>query len=292
MNAPLQTLERYGHAAPQNRKLAALLFDRLVVFRYMGGARYGTGRDIEEIPESVRQVVDFEIKQIEIRMVKSLYSETLKPTVLHGAAGHGVSLRFFADEQEAIRESAASAAARLGSAVVPFYGREESFNKEFSSGKHDVIRAIVHNLPVVSPDLTWEQVVDFRADRESAANYRALRLWLEDGLKANSMNHAIDIIGARLDAYHTAMRKHGLRTRKGILSEVLSSKAASPTFLATAASPFVPEAFLAALAGGIVLTAQASLLAVQHQIDGIDLHQTDPAIACIHQISELTSYEA
>ncbi len=241
MNAPIQTLERYGHAAPQNRKLAALLFDRLVVFRYVGGARYGTGRDIEEIPESVRQVVEIEIKQIEIRMVKSLHTETLKPTVLHGAAGHGVSLRFFADEQEAIRESAASAATRLGNAVVPFYGREESFSTEFSGGKHDVIRAIVRNLPVVSPERIWEQVVDFRADRESAKNYRALRLWLEDGLKANSMNHAVDLIGARLDAYHNALKKHGLRTRKGILSEVLSSKAASPTSWRRQPAPSFPR---------------------------------------------------
>lgn len=135
--------------------------------------------------------------------------------------------------------------------------------------------------------LSWEQIIEFRRDKESVRKYRELRLWLQSGLKANSVTEAADIIGTKLAAYDWAMRKHGLITLQGALTFVLDYRQAGVAALAVAGGNAAAGPIFGALAGGLVITGQITAWALGRYIDREDVKRgANCEVAFIHDINK------
>jgi hypothetical protein len=157
--------------------------------------------------------------------------------------------------------------------VIPLYGKSQQFQNEYTPGLQIAYEASLNEISVVSPEhLTVEQVFDFREDIEAAKQYRSLRLWLRDGLKAESVNHATDIISQKLEAYEWAIKKHGLKTVTGAFSSILSNKTliaiASGASLATLLSGSVWSALIG---GGLIACSRSLIWIAERQIDFEDV---------------------
>jgi hypothetical protein len=157
---------------------------------------------------------------------------------------------------------------KRGINVVPLYPSESRFAKDFPPGQTVAYQAALRALPLVSEEnLTWDQVLEFRRDRDAVRKYRALRIWLKDGLGARSIAEATDIIQKKLDDYEWAIRKHGLETITGALSSILDSKAIAQIAAGTGIAAFLAGPIWGGIAGGIVLSSQIVTWITDRMID-------------------------
>jgi len=158
--------------------------------------------------------------------------------------------------------------------VVPIYDSESSFRSEFKTGEHVTYQAAFANIPVVSPnDVTFEQVMEFRKDPDARRKYRDLRLWLQDGIEADSIEHASQIIEQRLDDYKWAIRKHGLNSVLGTISEIINWKNASAAGAIGIAATHMGNEMWGAIAAGLTVGVQASVLLAKKLVDREDVRR-------------------
>jgi hypothetical protein len=94
----------------------------------------------------------------------------------------------------------------------------------YSEGRDEVILCTMRDLEVVDEKaLTWDQVVEFRRDKESRKKYRRLVHWLDKEMVGKTPNFIRDEIAEKLDAYSQALEKHGIKTVTGALSTLLKA---------------------------------------------------------------------
>jgi hypothetical protein len=145
---------------------------------------------------------------------------------------------FFLDKDEKIARSLDAIAKSYhsqGVKVVRGYHVRDSLMGRIAVSHRDgqdAILAALARIPLVADShTTWEQVKEFRADKESLLRYREMRLWLRESFKASTVEEAQERISLLFDRYEDAINKHGLQTRLGRLAQVWDSRA---TFAATA----------------------------------------------------------
>jgi hypothetical protein len=128
------------------------------------------------------------------------------------------------------------------------------FLKRFSAGETAAYQGALNNLPIVTSDISWEEVRAFRRDPEALRKYRDLRLWLSEGLRASSEQHATDLIAQRIEDYRWAIKKHGLRTIVGAVSNLWDWKQSLALAAGVGAAATVGSVAMAALVGGLAIT--------------------------------------
>jgi hypothetical protein len=170
--------------------------------------------------------------------------------------------------------------------VIPTYESDESFRKDFSNGINIAYQAALNNIPVASPErLSWDQIRDFRNDKDAASKYRDLRLWFKDLFITDSIVEATDRIAQRIERYQWAIDKHGIETKTGIISEVLSWENLA-VFGATAALLREPIAGL--LAGTCLSIAKYSIKMAKRQLDLETIKREQfPEIAVLLEVQKL-----
>jgi hypothetical protein len=143
---------------------------------------------------------------------------------------------------------------------------------------------VIKNIPMASAaELTWDQVLQFRSDKESIAAYRNFHLWLND-FQPKSEREAIDIVGQKLDDYSRAIKKHGLKTQQetfkliaSIPSRFGASVPAATTGAAIGYGLFGPQgaavgaAIGAAMAAGLSVGGDIVVSITEEQINRSDL---------------------
>ena len=100
------------------------------------------------------------------------------------------------------------------------------------------ITITLSNLKIVNvANTSWEQIVEFRKDEESAKALQRLRVFLYETCKDKSTAYIEDKINTELDNYHIAVNKHGFELLTGSLTTLIDSRniiAASATVMAGA----------------------------------------------------------
>jgi hypothetical protein len=100
------------------------------------------------------------------------------------------------------------------------------------------ITITLSNLQIVNvANTSWEQIVEFRKDEESAKALQRLRVFLYETCKDKSTAYIEDKINTELDNYHIAVNKHGFELLTGSLTTLIDSRniiAASATVIAGA----------------------------------------------------------
>ena len=91
-----------------------------------------------------------------------------------------------------------------------------------NTDKSNVVQIVIHSLPIPDESTSWEQILEFRSDPDSASKFAHLRNWMNDVSRNDlSPNEIKDKLELLLDDYNKHMKNHGVKTRSGSLVAVL-----------------------------------------------------------------------
>lgn len=152
------------------------------------------------------------------------------------------------------------------------YGSSGAYVRRFSEGVKVAYEGALSNIPLVTAEAaTWKQIAAFRSDADAVAKYRNLRLWLRSGLKAESAQHAADLIGQKIDDYRYAIKRHGLQTSLGAFKTIFDWKESKLSLAATGFAAATGGPLWAALAGGISVALQVAAWVTERRLDAKDI---------------------
>ena len=175
----------------------------------------------------------------------------------------------------------------FGSPVLPLYGSESARDAEYQPGDSRIIVAALRELDVINEAaLSWEQVLEFRRDKASRASYRRLVHWLDGEMAHKPTGFVVDEIGVRLDSYYAAIRKHGLKTRVGVLATLIDAKVLASAAAAAGGSAVAGHPFLGMVAGGTVVFGKALLAFAQGSLELHDIVRDHAEIAFVVEVSK------
>jgi hypothetical protein len=173
---------------------------------------------------------------------------------------------------------------------VSLFDDEDDYDLTFPGGSAIAYKAALCHLPIVTEKgLSWEQVLGFREDMDAQRKYRNLRLWLFEGIRAKSLQHATDLIGKKIEDYEWAIQKHSLKTSRGVLNYVLKPL----NLLATSAAAglgalLTGEIWSALTGGGLLITSQIATLVAEKRIDRKEAERgRDSEVAVIYEAQQL-----
>jgi hypothetical protein len=174
---------------------------------------------------------------------------------------------------------------QYGMRPIPVYATQESRDLAYRQGSTEALVSILSNLGVVDEQrTTWEQIREFRRDKQATAKYRALVHWLDDTMIGKPISFIEDEINRRIDDYQWSIKKYGMETVVGTLAAIADSKslfgaAATYVTLATLGNDLV-----AAVAGVGILVAKASTHVARAALNLEDIKRTkNPEVAYVHQ---------
>lgn len=206
-------------------KIAALAYDRVWAstvdmpdsIRFFGGSKVETVSLASSAVSALEHVggdMPDKVKRVLAQASEKIMEAALE--VLDDAE------RLFGSADSTIRWHSELMNRELRIHVVPVYTSTIARDADYPKGKDKVIAATISNIPVVDVEqLDWKQIVAFREDRESVANYRCLAHRVDQALFTGPPTRMEELLGQRLFAYQLAIQKHGLPTKAGVLSSTV-----------------------------------------------------------------------
>jgi hypothetical protein len=178
---------------------------------------------------------------------------------------------------------------QCGITASSMFSNREQLDSEFKSGTAECIYAAITNLEVVSEEsLDWKQVTEFRSDEDAKKKFRRMRNWLDSEMVGKPISYVTDAIGTRLEDYNWSLRKHGIQTLTGAVSDLLN-----PRFIA-AAGPIVGGTWFAAgtglaeLAAGIIAIGKIGVSVTNRLVDLADRKRGQGSeVAFVHELKKL-----
>lgn len=112
-----------------------------------------------------------------------------------------------------------------GSPIVPTYETIQDRDRVYEEGDRLAICLSLSDLEIVDEEkLTWEQVMDFRDDKEARKKYQRFLHWLDKEMIGSSQSFVEDDVSQRLEDYKRALKKHEIKTVAGSVEEALDGK--------------------------------------------------------------------
>jgi len=229
-------------------KMAALCYDRI----------WGTSDDI--VPRPIRcwggtrtevsgkgLAADYNIKSNRAPVVAMVGPEDKRLEMLRASTDYGLAAAF--------RDIAKSFSKGRGIYMVPIFDFIEQRNRMYQEGDREVVIAILSDLEIVDEEqLSWEQVIEFRADEENRKKYRRFLHWLDKDMIGKSQSFIEDEIAIKLDDYERALKKYGIKTILGTIEEGFDEKMFLKAFTAGEALNLAGYPYLGFFVGaGIVI---------------------------------------
>lgn len=172
--------------------------------------------------------------------------------------------------------------------VVPIYPSSAAFNFDYPNSTESNIGlvAALTNLHIVEEDsLSWDQVREFRIDKENRKLYRKLLHWLEKDLLGRPQSFIEDELSIKLENYESALKKHGIKTILGAISETLDGKYMLGAAGVAAAGSILENPTLGLLAAGIITLGKVAAKIAEVFIDRDDAEKgPDSEIAWVYEI--------
>lgn len=259
-------------------KPAALLFDRIFV-----GTRTKPDNDdrFHDVPEEFTfgiSAIDWEAVDSIKLLFDKLREKNIEPSKLPIAYAVNLTSKVLS-----------STYCDHGYRVIPSYDSEVEFIRDFHNGTDIAYKGTLNNIIVVDNDSAeWEQILEFRNDKEATKRYRALRIWLRDGLTASSVEEATEKIGKRIDDYEWAIKKHGLKTISGTLSQVFDLKTISSIATGAGLSGFLGGPIWSSIAAGLIVSARIGAYLFEKHLElNIIKREEYSEIALLHEARKL-----
>ncbi|HEX8425102.1 hypothetical protein [Hymenobacter sp.] len=88
--------------------------------------------------------------------------------------------------------------------------------------KYQVLELVLGKLPMIDDSVSWEQIIDFKADPDSKLKFARLQSWMIDLSRGNyDKAEASDKLEHLYQEYTAHMRKHKVKSTYGTLKSVL-----------------------------------------------------------------------
>jgi hypothetical protein len=173
-----------------------------------------------------------------------------------------------------------------GADAVPMYSSASSRDAQYRPGDTAAIVALVDNLAIVNEEqLTWDQVNEFRRDREARSAYRAFVHWLDAEMVGKPAAYIADDIAVRLERYQWALRKHGLQTALGALTCTLNPKyLLGASGVGVALEVIAKQPFWSLLATGGLVVGQAAISLATTLLERRDVELSHREVAYVAEV--------
>lgn len=175
-----------------------------------------------------------------------------------------------------------------GTNLIPGYPVHPIYETQHSqTGDGFALEAVLSHIPVIDQaQISWEQIIDFRQDKETIRKYREFRMWLRDSLTASSPSEATELINKKLESYEWAMRKHGLATVQGALTFIFDFKKLGIAATAATAGGAIAGPIGSAFAAGVAIAGQATAWAIERKIKREETQRgPDSEVAYIYDVN-------
>lgn len=175
--------------------------------------------------------------------------------------------------------------------ISPFYIDFSPSKSEYEEGDHSFVLSRLTQVGIVDEEaLTWEQVIEFRKDKDRCAKYRMLAHWFNSQLVGKSEAFIVGELGKKLYEYEEAIKYHGMKTVIGTLSKLLDEKLLLGVG-ATLTSVFVttgrPE--LSFSVAGAVVAGKVALEVANVTLESKRLKNTHKEGLFLHELKALTN---
>jgi len=246
-------------------KTAALCYDRI----------WSTSNDV--VPETIRcwggspaeldgrgLAVAFNIKTKRAPIAAMCGPEEKKLQLMKASTDRGFGLM--------LREVARSFSAEHSVAVIPVYDLVTDRTSAYHVGKQEMVVSMLSNLEIADErNLMWEQVLEFRADKENRQKYKRFLHWLDKEMVGKSQDFVEGEISTRLEDYEQALKKHGIKTVVGIIEELLDGKYLCEAFGIATNFTLAGHPVLGVLAGSLLVGGRVTVKLVKTKLDFNDV---------------------
>ena len=278
-------LPRRGESAAITHKVktAALCYDRI----------WSPSNDV--VPETIRcwggspaeldkrgLAVDLNIKSKRAPIVAMCGPEEKKLQLLKASTDRGWVL--------ILREIAKSFSAEHGVAVIPVYDLVADRTSAYHDGKHEMVVSMLSNLEIADErNLMWEQVSEFRADKENRQKYKRFLHWLDKEMVGKSQDFVENEISTRLEDYEQALKKHGIKTVVGIIEELLDGKYLREAFGIAEILRLAGHPDLGVFAGSLLVGGRVTVKLVKTWLDFDDVERgANAEISWVYEAKKLS----
>ena len=170
--------------------------------------------------------------------------------------------------------------------IVPVYSSLVARDQEYRAGDYEVLAVTLTGLRIVDEDqLTWEQVLEFRRDKENRKKYIRFRHWLDMNMAGQPLAVMEDAIRFALEDYESAINKHGLQTVMGSVADLVDSAS-----IVTLGASALPQLSLAAFGvSGVLAITGLAVKTAKRKIVAADINPgLNHEIAFVHEVSKLS----
>lgn len=188
------------------------------------------------------------------------------------------------------REVAKSFSMKHGMPMIPIYQFAQDRAREYHEGDNQVVIACLGNLEIVDEDeLTWEQVIEFRADKNSREKYRHFLHWIDKKMVGKSRAFIEDEISIRLEDYERAIKKHGIKTVIGTIEETLDGKYLLGASGIAGSLTLAGHPTLGVLAAGLLIGGKIGVKLMQTKLDFDDVERgPNSEISWVYEAKKLS----
>ena len=245
-------------------KTAALCYERV----------WGTSDDV--VPPSIRcwggskaelsgtgLAADFNIKTGRAPIVAMVGPEDKKLEMFHAGTDLGLASAF---------RKISISFSKHGVPLIPIYDLIKQRNIMYKEGDREVVIISLTDLDIVDEkQLMWDQVIEFRSDKENQKKYKRLLHWLDKEMTGRTPHFIEEEIAIKLDDYESALRKHGIRTIAGIVEETIDGKLITGVTAATGAINLAGHPALGFLVGAGIVIGKVMMRLIQVKLDFDDM---------------------
>ena len=212
---PLGRNEVFGFSHPDSYKRSALITDRIYLPYWVQ----------DQLSSSVPLELTFGHHQIDEQTANWYMTSYECNMVPMQYRGQGDRSRKYLYDMHVLGPMKQYAEIYPHTTIVPLdFDLDEVFA---AAGQDLAYEAVLSRVPIVIEEgLTWDQVLEFRRDKESVRKYRDLHLWIQTALSSTTPQAIDDLVGQKLDDYTWAIRKHGLSTRLSAVTSLITAAGA------------------------------------------------------------------
>ncbi|HVR09261.1 MAG TPA: hypothetical protein VMW75_14520, partial [Thermoanaerobaculia bacterium] len=176
----------------------------------------------------------------------------------------------------------------LGQAAPSLLSTVAERKATYHRGRDMVIVSVLEGLPIpIEERLSWKQVMEIRADKESRDRLRRFTRWLDGALPSKSRAQINDDILIKLEDYRRALTKHGVEARIGVFERVVSWQPMLAKLAAAGAGSAIGEPVLGLIGAGSIALGEICVAIQKARLSLEDVHRRHEDVSFVFELKKL-----
>lgn len=199
-----------------DHKLAALFFDYILPTNSMIEIPSKIIFDGADLPKQLNQFMmsytQFFARRVQELLSQEVPTDKIEHRASEDAANYNIAMlhRYLASK---------------GFWSVPLFTSPEAYRRFLEPGQSPSVEFTFIGIPLIdTSNLSWDQIIDIRADTEFTTKLRRFRVFLNENYENESQEFVMDDLLKKLYEYEQACKKHNIDLIISSLSKILDSK--------------------------------------------------------------------